>query len=395
MRAKIGAEFHKLWGASAVSNLGDGLNLVAGPLLVATLTTDPVLVAGAGLVQQLPWLLLALVGGAVADRVNRQRLFIVVNLCRAAVLAALALSVATGTVTVLLLYAVLFLMGVGEVFADSASAGRLVAVVHPDLLPVANARLGATFTVINMWMAKPIGAWLFTMGAALPFGANAATMLLAALIVFWMRPYSVTPGDPKPLLREIREGVAWLWRHRALRTLNVTMAIMQVPFAAAFATQVLYATEHLGLSAFQYGLLLTAHALGALLGTACSPWLQARFRTSTLLRAGLLAETVTHLVLALTTSGWVAAATLTLFAVHAMVWGNVVATTWQRSVPDRLQGRVGGAYRLADMAGVALGTLLGGYLARWFGLAGPYWIAFAAMALIAIFAWRPVNLCDS
>jgi predicted MFS family arabinose efflux permease len=220
-------------------------------------------------------------------------------------------------------------------------------------------------------------------------------MIIAALLVAWMRPYSV-PGDSGgPMLRAIREGIVWLWRHDTLRTLGLTMSIMQIPFAAAFATQVLYATEHLGLSSVGFGLLLTAHAVGALAGTALAPRLQARIRTGLLLRAGLVIETVTHLALALTTTGWVAGAILAIFAVHAMVWGNVVGTVWMRTVPQRLQGRAQASYRLLDMAGVSLGTLLGGFLARWFGLAGPYWIAFAAMAVIAIFAWRPVNRCDS
>jgi hypothetical protein len=71
---RLGAEFYKLWTASAVSNIGDGVTMAAAPLLVASLTTDPALVAGAVFVQQLPWLLFALISGAYVDQVDRRQL---------------------------------------------------------------------------------------------------------------------------------------------------------------------------------------------------------------------------------------------------------------------------------------------------------------------------------
>ncbi|MGK8524393.1 MFS transporter [Nocardia asteroides] len=390
LSARLGADFHKLWTASAVSNLGDGFGMVAGPLLTASLTTDPVLIAGAGLAQQLPWLLFSLVSGAISDRVNRQRMIVVVDLVRAAIVGALAVAIATDTLSIALLYCVLFLLGVGETLADTAAAGRLPAIVPADLLPDANARLGLTFSVINMWLAKPLGAWLFALSAAVPFGVNAATFLLAAAIVAGMRPYSAPPSASRGLGSDIREGITWIRRHRPLRALIVTMGVMQIPFCAAFATFVLYAQVRLGVGDVGFGILLTTHAAGALVGAALAARLQRRFGSTALVRFGLVMETATHLVLALATSPWVAGVTLAVFSVHATIWGVVVSTVKQRAVPDRLQGRVASVHSLLDVTGVAVGTLLGGFLARWFGLAGPYWIAFAAMTAITIFAWKRV-----
>jgi len=109
--ARLGADFSKLWTASAVSNLGDGVTMVAGPLLIASITTDPALIGGAVFVQQLPWLLFALISGAYVDRLDRRLLVVAVNLLRAVPLAALTIAVATDTVTVAAVYTVFFLLG--------------------------------------------------------------------------------------------------------------------------------------------------------------------------------------------------------------------------------------------------------------------------------------------
>ena len=89
-RGGLGAEFRKLWAASAASNLGDGVWLVAAPLLAATLTRDPALVAGLAFAQRLPWLLFPLLSGALADRLDRRRAMVAVAALRAALVGALA-----------------------------------------------------------------------------------------------------------------------------------------------------------------------------------------------------------------------------------------------------------------------------------------------------------------
>jgi predicted MFS family arabinose efflux permease len=107
-----------------------------------------------------------------------------------------------------------------------------------------------------------------------------------------------------------------------------------------------------------------------------------------LLRAGLVVEALCQLSLALTRRPLVAGVTLVLFGAHAMVWGVVTVSLRQRVVPDRLRGRVNSVYFLFDLGGAALGTLAGGLLARALGITAPFWLAFAAMALLAAAAWR-------
>jgi predicted MFS family arabinose efflux permease len=290
-----------------------------------------------------------------------------------------------------LVYAAFFLLGTGETVADNAAQALLPSLVPAAELARANARLGATFTVGNQLAAKPLGAWLFALAAALPFGFDAATFVAAALLVAALPRRATMAEAPRPrrsLRADVVEGLRWLWRHPALRLLALCIGVMNVTFCAAFAVLVLYARDRLGLGPVGYGVLLATSAVGGLLGSLVVGRLEATLGAAVLLRAGLVVEASTHLVLALTRTPWVAGATLTVFGVHAMVWGVVTISLRQRIVPERLRGRVNGVYALFDFGGAALGTLLGGLLAHALGITAPFWIASAAIALLAAVTWR-------
>ncbi|MEV0157259.1 MFS transporter [Micromonospora sp. NPDC050686] len=403
-KAGLGPDFRRLWTANAVSNLGDGVTLVAGPLLVASISAEPAAVAAAALAPQLPWLLFSLVSGALVDRLDRRRLVVTVNLARGAVLGALALAVVTGTATVPLICLAFFLTGLGETLADTASSALLPSVVPAEQLERANSRLFATFVVGNQFAAKPLGAYLFTVGVAVPFAVDAGSFGLAALLVALLRWRPVPPPDRaarrdggrlRSLGADLAAGLRALWSVPALRVLAICIALMNVAFCAAFAAFVLYARQRLGLGDVGYGVLLTASALGGLAGTALATRLRARFGTPTLLRVGLLIEIGLQLVLATTRQPGVAGAALAIWGGHAMVWGILVVSLRQRLVPDPLRGRVGSAYALADLGGAAVGTGLGGLLAQVTGvITAPFWAAAAALAVLTVAAWRRLGGTD-
>ncbi|MQA83847.1 MAG: MFS transporter [Streptosporangiales bacterium] len=389
-RPRLGADFGKLWAGGAVSNIGDGVTLAAGPLLVLTLTRDPALVAGAVFVQQLPWLLFSLLSGAYADRLDRRLLVVVVNLLRGAVVGGLAAAVWLEVASIPLVYGALFLLGVGETLADVAGTALLPSVVAPDCLTRANARLVATHMVGNQLAAPPFGAWLFTVAAALPFGVDAASFLVAAALVAAVRQRpdaAPAPASRGSLRSDIAEGVRWLWEHRALRMLAICLCLMNVTFMAAFAVWALYVRQRLGLGEIGFGLFLTAGAGGGVLGSAVVNRLNTRFGAAALLRAGLVVETATHLSLATVRVPWAAALTMVIFGMHAAVWGVIALTLRQRLVPAELLGRVNSAYMFLATGGAALGALPGGLIARTLGITAPFWIAFAGMAALTVVVW--------
>ncbi|GAA4832650.1 MFS transporter [Kitasatospora terrestris] len=388
----LGRGFTTLWSAAAVSALGDGIVAAAAPLLVTSLTRDPVLVGLSVFVQQLPWLLLAPVSGVLVDRVDRRRLALVMNAARAALTAVLAGAVFAGVVSLPLVYGIGLLLGCCAALGDNASGAMLPAVVADADLPRANSRMFGAYSVLNKLCGPPLGAALFGVAAGLPLAVDAVSFVGAAALLSALRLVSDTPGRPAeraPVRRQFTEGVRWLWGQPAVRALTLALCLMNVTLIAGFSVLVLYAREHLGLSEFGYGVLLTASALGGLVGAAVAPRLQARFPSSVLLRTGLVLETLTHVGLALAGSPWVAGAVLGMFGVHGAVWMGVDRTLVQRAVPDELRGRVTSVFMALAVGGSALGAVIGGPLARAFGLTGPFWFSAVVMAGLTVFAWRP------
>jgi predicted MFS family arabinose efflux permease len=95
-----------------------------------------------------------------------------------------------------------------------------------------------------------------------------------------------------------------------------------------------------------------------------------------------------HLALALTTAAWLALLIMVVFGLYAFVWGTLSTAVRQRAVPQEYQGRVGSAYRVAIMAGMVIGTPLGGFVADWWGLAAPFWFAFVGSGITLALVWR-------
>jgi MFS family permease len=387
---ELGRDFRWLWSASAVMNLGDGALLAAGPLLVTTVTREPFAVAMAVFLQQLPWVLLGIPAGAMIDRVDRRRLSVAVNLGRVAVLAMLAFTVATGTVNLAIILGAMFLIGTAETFADIASSALVATKVPKEHLGVANARWSGTAILANQLAGPPLGALLFAAGMALPFALDAVCALAGAALISRIAPWTGAPtvAPARHLRREVSEGMRWLWRNPPVRTLALTIFAFNVTFGAAIAVFVLLAKERLGLDDIGFGLLITVGAVGGLIGSASYPWLERRFTLATLMRAGLLLETATHLILAMTTSALIAAATMTLFGIHAVVWGTTSTTVRQRAVPGSLMGRVTSVYMLGNVGGSALGSLVGGILAQQFGITAPFWFGFFGSAILLALIWR-------
>ena len=390
----LGKEYAKLLGARTVSNLGDGITLVAGPLLAAALTHDPLLIAGLAFAQRLPWLLFALVSGALVDRLDRRRLMATVDILRSAAVGFLGVAVLFDFAGLALMYAVFFFVGTAETLFDTASVSVLPAVVRKEDLQKANGRLYSAQILANNMAGPPLGGFLFASVAALPFLLDAATFAAAAALVLTLRgsfrarlteTAEVTP--PTTMRLEIAEGLFWLRQHRLLRTLVFTIGVMNLTFGAVFAVWVLYAQERLGLGPVGYGTLAAAIPVGGVLGGLVAERLVDWVGVGTILRAGLLVEVVTHIVLASTTSAWTAGAILVLFGFHAIVWGTVSVSLRQELVPENLMGRVNSVYLLFDAGSASIGALLGGLIAGSFGLTAPFWLAAGSVAAWVAVVW--------
>lgn len=372
-----------------VSNLGDGIALAAGPLLVASLTDSPLLIALGATLQWLPPLLLGLVAGVVTDRVDRTRLVIAVDAVRCLVIAVLALAIVTDRLSVALVLVLLFLLGTAEVFADNASSTLLPGLVARDDLAIGNARLMTGFITLNQLVGPPLGAALFVAGAVWPFAAQIVLVAAAAVLISRIAlPRAAAARTRTGVRGEIGEGLRWTWRNPAVRTLVLTIFIFNITFGAAWALTVLYATERLGLGAVGFGLVTTTQAVGGLLGALAYGWITRRVSLGNLMRIGLVVETLTHAALAWTTVPWIALTIYFAFGVHTSVWGATSTTVRQRAVPDPLRGRVGSVNMIGVFGGLVLGSAIGGLIAQQHGVVAAFWFAFAGSAAFVVLIWR-------
>ncbi|MFK3981108.1 MFS transporter [Micromonospora sp. NPDC050397] len=392
--ARFGRGFRWLLASSWTTNLGDGIAMAAGPLLVASITTDAFLVSLAALLRWAPPLLFGLYAGALSDRFDRRRIIIVANLVRIVALAALVTMLVTGGESVTAVLVALGLLATAEVFADNTTGTLLPMMVHRDDLAVANARLQTGFITLNQLVGPAVGAALFAAGSAWPFVTEA--VLLCAGVGLVSRLALPAHGRDREqrssLRREVAQGLRWTLAHPAVRTLALTILIFNVTYGAAWSILVLYATERLDLGATGYGLLSTVTAIGGLAGTALYGWITRRVSLGNVMRVGLVIETLTHLALALTSSPWLAAAILFVFGAHAFVWGTTSTTIRQRAVPTEFQGRVGSVYMSCLFGGLVIGSVIGGLLASRVGVTAPFWFAFAGSAVFVVALWRNLTL---
>ena len=390
---RLGRGFRLLLASSWTSNLGDGIALAAGPLLVASKTDQEFLVALAALLQWAPPLVFGLWAGALTDRLDRRLIIVVVDLLRAGVLALLAAAIAFDSAPITLVLVAMFLLGTAEVFADNATGTLLPMLVPREELALGNARLQTGFVTINQLAAPPIGALLFTAGQAIPFLTQAVIGVLAVLLVARLElpAHGRSPQQATPVWHDIVEGFHWVRHHAAVRTLVLTILIFNLTFGAAWSVLVLYATEHLGLGSVGFGLITTVGALGGLLGTLSYGWLTRRLSLGDLMRIGLVIETLTHLALAATSSPYVALPVFFVFGAHAFVWGTTSVTIRQRAVPTALQGRVGAVNLVGVFGGLVAGAAVGGVLAQHWGVTAPFWFAFVGSAVFVALLWRQLS----
>lgn len=392
---RMGTDFRWLLASSWTSNVGDGIALAAAPLLLASMTSSPLIVASGAILQFLPWLLFGLQAGAIADRFDRRLLVMLANALRAVVIVALCAFLVTGIVNIWIVLVCAFLIGTAEVFVDTTSSTLLPMMVKPADLGIGNARLQAGFLVANQFAGPPIGAFLFAAGRAWPFLVQALCVVLAIILISRI---SATPVPPRaeqearrPVRVDIAEGMRWLWQNPPIRTLVLTILAFNITWAAPWGVLVLYATEYLGMGPIGFGALTTASAVGGMIGVMSFGWLERHVSFATLMRVCLSLEVLMHLAFALTTTGWVAMIIMFGFGMYAFVWGTISNTVRQRLVPQELQGRIASVNMVGVYGGMLLGQALGGVIAQLWGLTAPWWFAFGGSAITLVLVWRQLK----
>jgi MFS family permease len=376
--------FGRLWAAAVVSKFGDSLRTAALPLLAASLTRDPLLIAAVSACGYLPWLLFGLLGGAVADRIDQRRAMWAVDLVRGVLMAGFAVAIALGHASIGLLIALAFALTTLQTLFDNAATALLPSLVPAETLASANARLMTGQQLAGGFLAAPLVPVLLVAGAAVPYAADAVTYVLAALLVASLRVAAPqrAPRAPGSTLRaEMAEGLRVLWRDATQRALCVATTLTNVGVGALIATLVLHITGWLDGGDAGFAAAITAYAAGSLAGGAVAGRIGARIGR---MRAVLVAGTVqTGALVAMGTVRelWVAVAAMAVFGLMGMVWNVHQVTLMQERSPEGMIGRTSAAFRTLAIGGAPLGAMLGGTVAAAWGLNTPALLAAGLFAL--------------
>ena len=406
-KVRLGGNYWRLWSSSVISNLGDGIAVIAYPWLASAVTRSPLLIALIAVAQRLPWLLFTLPAGVITDRVDRRKLMVSMDVFRTLVTLVVAVTVAgavddlpspaqvaTGvggggdlTVYWVLLGAAL-LFGMAEVLRDNAAQTFLPSIVAPEGLEGANGRLWGAEMVANSFVGPPLGSMLLGVGFALPFFLDAGTFAVAAALVF------VITGDFKNRQKtkaqsgtkidwsgEIKEGFGWLWKHPVLRPMAIILGLLNGLAMMTFATFILFAQENLdletglftgalqpvaeffgagGVAAFIFSLLMMAGAVGGVVGSVLASRISAKLGSGTSLYLSIAVWTITSLVIGVSTRWWVVALWFALNTVFMILWNIITVSYRQTIIPDALLGRVNSVYRFFGWGMMPIGSLLGG-----------------------------------
>ncbi|MFI6346800.1 MFS transporter [Streptomyces sp. NPDC050560] len=382
--------FGRLWSAAVLSRLGDGLRGAALPLLAASLTDRPLLIAAVSACGYLPWLLFGLLGGAVADRVDQRRAMWGVDLLRGALMAAFAAAVALGHAAIALLIALAFALTTLQTLFDNAATALLPGLVAPAELAGANARLLTGQQMAGGLLGAPLVPALAAVGAGAPFAVDALTFLAAAALVASLRtaPPERAPRAPgSTLRRETAEGLRALWRDRALRGLCTATALCNIGMGALIATLVVLVTRWLAAGPGGYAAALAAYTVGGVAGGLAGRRLLARRPLRAILAAGAV-QTAALTAMGTLRSLPALVAAMACFGFMGMVWNIGTRTLMQQRSPTAMLGRISAAFRTVSVSGAPLGALVGGALAGASGANVPPLFA-AALFLPAVLALIP------
>ena len=389
----LGPAYWRVWWANTVSGVGDGAVTTALPLLAVTITRDPRLIALVSAAFFLPWLLLSLPAGAVADRYDRVALMWRAQAVQCGVVALIAVLAAVGEAGIAVLVAAGFCLGAAEVMVSNAAQAELPRLVPAASLPKANGNLQVSLTLGETFLGPPLGSVLFAAARALPFGLDAGSFAASAALLSGL-PRRGPAGDERAspstagLRASVLEGLRWLLRNRLLRIVAVLLGAANFGSQMGQATLVLLATETLHVGTTGYGLLWTAAAVGSIFGGLANPAITRRVGELPSLIIAMAAFAAVYVAIALAPGAVVLGLLMACNGFFVTMWNVVTVSLRQRIVPDELLGRVNSVYRMIGWGLIPVGALAGGFAARLGGLRAPY-LAGGVVCGVALLAALP------
>jgi MFS family permease len=417
MSKKLGSSYWRLWSATAISNLGDGISGVAYPWVASAVTRSPLLIAAAGFASRLPWLIFTLHAGVITDRFDRRKLIVAMDAIRGVltlIVGAIVLlnkdslpslndlSSITDLETNWPLYITLvitaFLFGLAEVLRDNSAQTLMPSVVDAENLEKANGRIWSAESLTHSFIGPPLGSLLIAVAIYLPFFVDAGSFFVAVALIASIsgsfKPIQEKPREKINFRAEIKEGFRWLWSHDLLRPMAVILGALNLLGTMVAATFILYTQEVLNTSVFVFAVLGTAGAVGGIAGGLIAPKISEKIGSGPSLWLSLAMGPIGAVIIG-TTSAWQIVWVVLLFqSFFSILWNTITVSLRQRIIPSHLLGRVNSVYRFFGWGSIPIGMFLGGgvvtlaqyFVSREMALRTPYFLGAALGVLLFIFA---------
>ncbi|MEO6123305.1 MAG: MFS transporter [Ilumatobacteraceae bacterium] len=421
-RTSFGVNYRKVYAASVISNLGDGVAQIGYPWLASAVTRNPILIALVAVAQRLPWLLFTLPAGVITDRLDRRKLIVVMDLIRGGFTLLVGISVlalgsdlpspdkvasvvGTRTLLYMILIVASLLLGMAEVLRDNSAQTIIPSIVSSDNLEKANGRMWSAEMVTNTFIGPPLGSLLIAGAFFLPFAFDAVSFVASAALVFLVvgqfRSKPTVAPEPTGVAAvsgawktELKEGVRWLWHHPLLRPMAIILGCLNAIGMLQAATLVLFAQEILHTSPIEFALLSMGGALGGVLGGYVAPAIRNKLGSGPSLWLTLGATALTPIPIGLTSWWPLVFAMFAITMLVGIVWNVITVSLRQTIIPDHLLGRVNSVYRFFAWGMMPIGTAIGGATValiepswgREAALRAPWFVAAASGVVLIVYA---------
>lgn len=394
MSEKLGPAFNRLFSASVISNLSDGLLAVAAPLLAISLTKDPILISMLSAFVMLPWLLFAIPIGLIVDRSDKRILVTFTNSIRFITAGLVALAISTDTITIYWLLFATFLIGTCEVATDTAAQSLIPVILDKQNFEKANSRMNIAETVIQNFIGAPLSGFLYATAIVLPFILNSLGFLIAAIFVLMIPAHLISHGsseakkeeEKETFVSEIKFGLNYLWSDRPLRRLVVTTTSLGFFYSLSTSTLILFITQTLAVPAKFFGVLMAGAGSGAVLGGILTPALSKKFGRGRVLSIAIFLSSITVIFQGLAPNVWIFGVVGFISSFAITNWNILLMSCYQVLIPSELYGRIHGARRTFVWGVMPIGAFIGGVIAH-SGLRVPLLVGGIATTLISLSAF--------
>ena len=394
----LGHDFTRIWSASLITNLVDGVLRLAAPLLAVSLTQDPILIGALSALGLLPWLFFAIPIGAMVDRFDRRKALILGNILRALIALFIAFAVSQGFINIWLLLISVFFFGICEVLVDTTSQAVLPQILDKSNYERGNSRLQISEVIVSQFAGAPLSGFLYAVSIALPFYFSTTGFILAVLLIL-LFPFEREINARKEgevgqaklgLKGDIKFALNYLYQDKQIFSIVVITTSLGFFYSLSNAIAPLFILKELNVSPAMFGVVLAIGGIGALIGSIAAPMASRYLGRGRALAINVFFASFLVIFIGLSPNAYFFVVVSVLIGFTISVWNILLMSLYQSLIPPELYGRIHGARRTIVWGLMPIGALLGGVIARG-GLRLPFLIGGSIATLISIFSYKHIK----